>query len=115
VLRFLEGKTYADVGKRLGITEGAARKRAQRGLLSLRAALARRGIHACGDVLEAALQAAVAAPVPAAITRAVAAGVGSTHHHTLMLKGALKLMALSKAKTAAVAVVAALLVGGGAW
>lgn len=114
VMRFLEGCAYASVGKRLGITEQAARKRAQRALLALRGALARKGIITRDDALEAALISAVAAPVPAELARAITVGVGTAHHHIFVLKGALKLMAWSKAKMTAAAVSAALLAGGGA-
>lgn len=113
VLRFLEGRPYAAIGQRLGISEESARKRAQRALASLRGALARQGIITCEDALEAALAGAIALPAPAALAKAVAAGIGTAHHHELILKGALKLMAWSKAKIAAATIAAAVLVGGG--
>lgn len=113
VLRFLEGKSFDEVGKRLGTSEEAARKRANRALSSLRAAFGRRGIRTMDDALAAALPAAAAGPVPAEVARAIVTGAGAAHHHAAMLKGALKLMAWTKAKTTAVAVAAALLIGGG--
>jgi len=112
-LRFMEGNTYAQIGRRLGTTEEAARKRAERGLGALRAALARRGIHTCQEALEAALLLAVPIPVPAALAQAVAAGAGQTPHQTLLLKGAIQIMAWTKAKIAVASVAAALFVGGG--
>ena len=112
-LRFMEGNTYAQISRRLGTTEEAARKRAERGLSALRAALARRGIHTYHDALEAALLSAAPVAVPVALARAVAEGAGQTPHHTLIVKGAIKIMAWTKAKIAVASVAAALLVTGG--
>lgn len=113
VLRFLEGRSYDAIAQQLKITEETARKRAQRALASLRAALARQGIMTYEEALEGVLATAVAPATQAAMARAIASGIGQAHHHELVLKGALKLMAWSKAKVATTAVAAALLVGGG--
>lgn len=113
VLRFLEGRSYADVGARLGVTEEAARKRAERGLGSLRHALKRLGITTYDQALGIALQSAVAPPVSLELTHAVSSCIGTAHRNAHIVKGVVKLMAWTKAKIATAAVAAALLAGGG--
>jgi len=44
LLRFFEGRPFAQVGARLGLSENAARMRVERALDKLHALLARRGI-----------------------------------------------------------------------
>ncbi len=44
VLRFLEGRSHQAVGEELGISEGAARKRVERGIERLRVRLSKRGV-----------------------------------------------------------------------
>jgi RNA polymerase sigma factor (sigma-70 family) len=75
VLRFFEGQTHKEVGLALGVSEGAARKRVDRSLEQLRAALATRGITSTAAGLTAALAfgAVVSAPSNLAATVAVGA------------------------------------------
>ncbi len=56
-LRYLAGHTSDEVAARIGVTEASARKRTQRALVRLRAALARRGLSTPADVLAAGLSA----------------------------------------------------------
>lgn len=82
LLRYFEGREFAEVGARLRLTENAARMRVERALDKLHGLLARRGVTSTTAALGAALagQAVVAAPagLAAAVTGAALAGVGAT-------------------------------------
>jgi hypothetical protein len=73
VLRFFEGRSFAEVGRHLRLNEDAARMRVDRALERLRAFLARRGIASSTAVLAATL---------ANQTIAVPSGVGSRYHRS---------------------------------
>lgn len=62
-LRFLEGRSFADIGVRLRLTENAARMRVERALDKMHGALGRRGVTSTAAALGVALanQAGVAA------------------------------------------------------
>jgi RNA polymerase sigma factor (sigma-70 family) len=81
LLRFFEGRDYAAVAERLGLSPNAARMRVDRALDKLRAQLARRGVTSTGAALAAALagQAVVAAPagLAAAVTSGALAGAAT--------------------------------------
>jgi len=70
VLRFLEGLTYEETGRRLGIPASTAQYRIERGLEQLRKLLAKRGIVSSAAALAALLgaNAAKGAPIPAGLT-----------------------------------------------
>jgi len=78
LLRFFEGRGFAEVGAILALSEDAARMRVDRALEKLRASLVRRGITSTTAALGIALanQAAAIAPagVAATVTGAVLAG-----------------------------------------
>jgi RNA polymerase sigma factor (sigma-70 family) len=80
LLRFFEGKSFADVGARLRLTDNAARMRVDRALEKMHAALGRRGVTSTTAALGLALagQAAVTAPasLAPAVTGAALAGAG---------------------------------------
>jgi RNA polymerase sigma factor (sigma-70 family) len=85
LLRFFEGRPFAEVGAKLSLTEDTARVRVARALDKMHALLARRGVTSTTAALAVALanQAAAAAPVGLAasitgVALAGAAGVGST-------------------------------------
>jgi RNA polymerase sigma factor (sigma-70 family) len=75
LLRFFSGRTLAEVGSALGLTEEGARSRIDRALDKLRTTLARRGIRSTSVVLTAALaiQTGMAAPAGFAATVTAAA------------------------------------------
>ena len=109
VLRFFENKSLREVGAALGVEERAAQKRVARGLERLHTFFVQRGISTTTGIVSGAITAHSihAAPVGLAKTiSAVALAKGATTSiSTLTLvKGALKIMALTKAKTAAIAV-----------
>jgi RNA polymerase sigma factor (sigma-70 family) len=82
VLRFFEGRPFAEIGATLRLTDDAARMRVDRALDKLRAALVRRGIRSTTAALAAALanQAVVAAPagLGASVAGAALASAGAT-------------------------------------
>ena len=73
-LRFLASASFGEVGRRLGLTENAARMRVERALDKLHASLAKRGIRSTGAALGVALghQAGIAAPAGLAAETAAA-------------------------------------------
>jgi RNA polymerase sigma factor (sigma-70 family) len=72
LLRFFEGRAFADVGRSLSLTEDAARMRVDRALDRMRAALARRGVISTSAALGLALASQAGAAVPAGIAAKVA-------------------------------------------
>jgi uncharacterized protein (TIGR03435 family) len=117
VLRFFEGRSLNEVGAALGASEEAAKKRVNRALDKMRKFFSKRGIISTTAVIAGTISAhsVQAAPMmlansvtAVAITQGAAAG-GST---STLIKGTLKLMAWSKAKTAIVIVVGIVFVTG---
>jgi RNA polymerase sigma factor (sigma-70 family) len=117
VLRFFENKDLKEVGAALGVEERAAQKRVARGLEKLRIFFAKRGVDSTATGIAEKISAnsiqvspvALAKTISAvAITKGAAAG-GST---LALVKGALKIMAWTKAKTAIVAGMAVILAMG---
>jgi hypothetical protein len=83
LLRFFEGRPFAELGKKIGASEDAARKRVDRALEKLRGALARRGVKSTSAVMGMLLanQTVLAAPSGLAATvtgSALALGSGAT-------------------------------------
>ena len=115
-LRFFENKSGAETAAALGIQEWAVHKRTSRAVEKLRTFFGRRGVSVSAGVLIAAVSAnsLQAAPAGLAVTVAAAAAKGATvSSSTLTLvKGALKIMAWTKAKTAIVIGTAAILATG---
>jgi RNA polymerase sigma factor (sigma-70 family) len=82
LLRFFDGRTFAEIGSRLHLTENAARMRVERALDKLHALLAQRGITSTTAALGLALtsQAAIAAPtgLAAAVSASAVASAAGT-------------------------------------
>ena len=117
VCRFYEGRSLREVGLALGATEEAAKKRVSRGLEKLRGFFTRRGISSTTAIIAGAVSAnsVHAAPVGLAATisaSALAKGTAAGSSTLTLVKGALKIMAWTKAKTAIVAGTAVLLTAG---
>jgi uncharacterized protein (TIGR03435 family) len=117
VLRFFENKSLREVGAALGASEDAAKMRVNRALEKLRKMFARRGATFSAAAIAGAISTNSVHAAPAglakmisavAMTKGAAAG-GST---LALVKGALKLMAWSKAKTAVVTTAIVLLGAG---
>ncbi len=116
VLRFFDGKSMREVGEALATSEDAAKKRVARAVEKLRHTFAQRGVVFPAAVVTSVMaahsvQAAPAHLTASVVTMATAKGAagGST---SLTLLKVLKIMAWTKAKTAAVAVAAGVLAVG---
>ncbi len=108
VLRYFENKNLREVGAALGIAERAAQKRVARGLEKLHAFFARRGISTTTGVISGAVSANSVHAAPVALAKAISAvavakGAAASTSTLTFVKGALKIMAWTKAKTAIVA------------
>jgi RNA polymerase sigma factor (sigma-70 family) len=117
VLRFFEGHSLEQVGVALGLSEGAAKKRVYRAVEKLRGFFGKRGVVSSAVLLTGAISANSVHAAPAGLAAGVtAAAVGkgaAVGGSTLaLLKGALKLMAWTKAKIAAVTAVAVVVTAG---
>ena len=117
VLRFFENKTAREVGAALKLTEAAAHKRVNRALEKLRKIFSKRGVTLSGAIIAGAVSANSVHAAPAALAKtisavAVAKGATASISTLTLIKGALKIMAWTKAKTAVVAVAAAVLAAG---
>lgn len=95
LLRFFEGRSFAEVGAKLVFTEDGARKRVERALDKLHAALAQRGVTSTTAALGVALanQAGVAAPpgLAASVTGVALAGAAGGLTTTLTIMSMTKI------------------------
>lgn len=117
ILRFFKSKSFRDIGSELGIGEEAARQRVFRGLRQLREILVKAGLDLPMEGLGATLLGCGIRPAPPGLANAVIAAVkkpliagGSS---AAMVKGAIKIMAWTKAKVAAATALGILLLSGG--
>jgi RNA polymerase sigma factor (sigma-70 family) len=107
VLRFFEGRSLNEVGHALGASEEAAKKRVNRALDKLRNIFAKRGVSSTTAIIAGAIsahsvQAAPVALAKAATAAAITKGAAASGSTLTLIKGALKIMAWTKAKTAIV-------------
>jgi RNA polymerase sigma factor (sigma-70 family) len=117
LLRFYEGRNLREVGIVLGASEDAAEKRVSRALEKLRKFFARRGINSttatiAGAISANSVQAAPVALVKAVTPVAIAKGAAASGSTLIYVQGAVKLMAWTKMKMAAVAGAVILLAAG---
>jgi len=117
VLRYFQNKHFKAVADALGVEEFTARKRVERALEKLRTLLAKRGIALTVTIIAGALSANSVRAVPVAVANsvtavAVAKGATASGSTLILIKGALKIMAWTKAKMA-VAVAAGVLLATG--
>ena len=107
VLRFFENKSLREVGTAMGLEERAAQKRVARGLEKLRAFFTKRGATFSAAVIAGAVSAHSVQAAPMGLFATVSAtavkGTTVTASTLTLVKGALKVMAWTKAKTAIVA------------
>jgi len=107
VLRYFQNKSMAEVAKFLGLEENTAQKRVSRALEKLRKFFTKRGVDSTAAGIAENISAHSVQAVPVALTKSVTAvalakgAMASTSTLTL-IKGALKIMAWTKAKTAVV-------------
>ena len=71
LLRFFEGRDYAEVGARMNLSPNTARMRVERALEKLRSRLERRGVASTSAALAAALAAQAVAAAPAGLASTV--------------------------------------------
>jgi uncharacterized protein (TIGR03435 family) len=116
-LRFFENKSAAETAALLGIQEWAAHKRAARAMEKLRQFFVKRGITSTTATLAGAISANSVQAAPTMLAKAVTAtaiakGAAASGSTLTLIKGALKIMAWTKMKTAIVAGVVVLLAAG---
>ena len=114
VMRFLQGRSFADVGQALGISDEAARKRVERAIEKLRSVLCKQGVAPSIGGLAITLAAHQASPAPASLA-IQAAGVISSHSAgaASVAKGVVWTMSIAKAQVAIVTILVSLAVVGG--
>ena len=106
VLRYFQNKSLAEVGVTMGLKEHAAQKRVTRSIEKLRKFFAQRGVTLTATAIAGAVSANSGQAAPAglavmvAATAAKGAAIGSSTY--TIVQGALKVMAWTKWKTAAV-------------
>lgn len=115
-LRFFENKTAQEIARRLNIKEEAAQKRLTRALEKLRNYFAKRGVNSTTAIIGERISAHSMQAAPAALAKAVAAvavakGAATSASTLTLVKGALKIMAWSKAKAAILATAGVLIAG----
>jgi len=116
LLRFFEGRTLAETGAALALTEDAARKRVTRSLEKLRQYLRKRGVTLTATVLAGAMAVNAVQAAPAGLAKAVSAmavanGAAAGTHTLALVKGALKALAWVKFKLPALSGAVAVVVG----
>jgi RNA polymerase sigma factor (sigma-70 family) len=113
VLRFFQNKSAREIAAALNVHESAAQKRLNRAVEKLRAWFLKRGVAVSADALSGALliQSVHGAPahLVASVVAASAKGTAISSSTLTLIKGALKIMAWTKAKTAIVVGTAAIL------
>jgi len=117
LLRYFENKTFGEVGTALGTNEDAARKRITRAVEKLRNYFSKRGVTLTAAVIAGAVSANSIQAAPVALAKtvtamAIAKGAAASGSTLTIIKGALKLMAWTKMKTAIVVGVGLLLATG---
>jgi RNA polymerase sigma factor (sigma-70 family) len=101
LLRFFENKKLAEVGAALGVSEDGARVRVNRALEKLRQLFAKHGVNSSADAITSSISAHSIQSAPAALASAVTAtakGAAASTSILTLVKGALKIMAWTKAK-----------------
>src|SRR5208282_2687162 len=105
VLRFFEGRNFKEVGVVLGASEDAAKMRVNRALEKLRNFFTKRGVSSTTAIIARAISANSIHAAPVALAKSVTAvgivkGAAASGSTLTLIKGALKIMAWAKAKTA---------------
>ena len=107
VLRFFEGRNFKEVGAALGASEDAAKMRVNRALEKLHRYFSKRGISSTTAIIAGAVSANSVQAAPVALATSVTAmamakGAAASGSTLTLIKGALKLMAWTKMRTAIV-------------
>lgn len=117
VLRFFKGRSVREVATTLQVNEAAAQRRILRAVEKLRAFFAKRGVVTSTAVLMALISANSVHAAPAMLVKSLTAvamtkGVAASSSTLTLVKGALQIMAWTKAKTAIVVGIAAIMTVG---
>jgi RNA polymerase sigma factor (sigma-70 family) len=117
VLRYFQNKSLSEVGVAMGLEERTAQKRVTRAIEKLRKIFAQRGVTLTATAIAGAVSANSVQAVPVTLVKtisitAVAKGAAATTSTLTLVKGALKLMAWTKAQAAIVIGVVVLLAAG---
>ncbi len=117
VLRYFQNRSLRDVGAVLGVDEYAAQKRVARALGKLHAFFTKRGVRSTAGIIAGAISANSVQTAPALLAKsvtavAIAKGATASVSTLTLIKGALKIMAWTKMKTAIVAAAVVLLATG---
>jgi RNA polymerase sigma factor (sigma-70 family) len=117
VLRYFENKSALEVAAKLKLSESAAHKRVSRAVEKLRQFFVKRGIASTTESIAGAISANSVQAAPVALAKsvtavAIAKGAAASGSTLTLIKGALKIMAWTKAKTAIVAGTAVILAAG---
>ena len=117
VLRFFQNKSMQEIGAALGASEDAAKQRVNRALEKLHVYFNRRGISSTTAIMAGAISSnsVQAAPVTLAksvTAAAIAKGAAGSSSALTIIKGTLKIMAWTQAKTAIVVGVGILFAAG---
>jgi len=107
VLRFFEGRSLGEVGVAVGVSEEAAKKRVSRALEKLHGHFSKHGVSSTTAIIAGAISANSVQAAPAALAKSVAAialakGAAASSSTLTLIKGALKIMAWTKIKSAVV-------------
>src|SRR5208282_2399858 len=107
VLRFFENKSLGEVGLAIGASEDTARMRVNRALEKLRRFFTKRGVDSTAATIAETISANSVQAAPVALAKAVTAvaiakGATASLSTLTLIKGALKIMAWTNAKTAIV-------------
>ncbi|HTV62279.1 MAG TPA: sigma-70 family RNA polymerase sigma factor, partial [Verrucomicrobiae bacterium] len=105
VLRYFQNKSMSELGQCLGVAENTAQKRVGRALEKLRKFFGKRGVHSSAEMIAETISANAIQPAPLALAKSVTAvalakGAAASTSTLTLIKGALKIMAWTKVKTA---------------
>lgn len=114
VLRYFEGLSFADIGARLGLSENAARMRAERALGRLRFQLGRRGVTSTAGALGLLLANRAVAVAPEGLADSVA-GTALTQASQAAGAGSFSALVAGRLVTGSVAAVVLAGVGFAGW
>jgi RNA polymerase sigma factor (sigma-70 family) len=117
VLRFFEGRNYAEVGAALGASEDAAKMRVSRALEKLRKFFTKRGVGSTAAIIAGTISANSVQAAPMALAKsvtavAVAKGVAASSSTLTLVNAAVKMTTWTKLQVALGLSAAVLLTGG---
>jgi RNA polymerase sigma factor (sigma-70 family) len=116
VLRYFEGRSFAEVSTALGVEERAGQKRVVRALEKLRQIFLKRGVTSTAAGLAAVISANSVQAAPAGVTAMISAaalkGSAAATPLVILIKRSLEIMAWTKGKTIIATAVVLLLAGG---